>query len=314
MPTNNTGETAQVVDVFATVEARDETRPPKLIFAFPGLDDPLPLWTELEALGWFIPDRVEPDLEIDWDAPDGAGYRVVPYIVEGFEVVAEGWPASKVAERSLDTINVLRRYGVELDIPIAYLAFLRRAQVAILDDPERRALQIAKPTSVPETILLSRQPWAVLVDEPTVDVYETATAPGQPTWYWAESSRQMYDIGKSAATRDAIVNTVDMGWELHERVELPEAVDGQDRVLRFLVQDVVDGSDMLVRLRRLAGHESVSMLMSPVRNTSAATNCIVIVCIVPSERFAAIGAQIIAEFPDTIARGRRYTSAQQSAA
>lgn len=309
MPTQNPGEHAHVVDIRATVEARDVSRPPKITFTFPGLDDPLRLWNELEVLRWIVPERPEPELEIDWDSPEGAGFKVLPYMIEGFEVIADHWPADRVAEWSLDTINLLRRLGVDLDIPIAYLAFLRRTQVALLNDPNRGPSGEVKPTPVPNTLLLSKQPWSLLVDDPTVDVYETATAPGQPNWYWSESRRHSDDLGRSAEAQDAVLGAIEMGWELLSRMEAPGAVDGRDRILRFVVQDVKDGSDMLTRLQGLVGDQCASMLMRPIRKTGAVTNCLLIICVVPRERFADIGSQIIAEFPDAIGRGRRYSAA-----
>lgn len=309
MPTQKPGEHAHAADIRATVEARDVSRPPKITFTFPGLEDPLRLWSELEALHWIVPDRLEPELEIDWDSPEGAGFRVLPYMVEGFEIIADNWPVGRVAEWSLETINLLRRLGVDLDIPIAYLAFLRRTQVALLNDPNRKSTNEIKPTSIPNTLLLSKQPWSVLVDESTVDVYETATSSGQPNWYWTESKRHPDDLGQTVAAQDAVIGSIDLGWELLSRMEAPGAVDGRDRILRFIVQDVKDGSDMLARLQTLAGDRCASMLMRPIRKTGAATNCLLIICVVPSERFADIGSQMIAEFPDAIARGRRYSSA-----
>jgi|GEM_PF-4632443 len=305
----NPGERANVVDVFATVDARDASLPPRIIFTFPGLDDPLRLWTELESLHWIVPDRLEPELEIDWDSPEGAGFRVRPYTVEGFEIIADNWPAGRVAEWSLETINLLRRFGVDLDIPIAYLAFLRRTQMGLLNNPNHGATKEIKSTSIPNTLLLSKQPWSVLIDEPTVDVYQTAAAPGQPNWYWVESERHCDDIGETVVAQDAVLGAVDFGWELLSRMEAPGAVDGQDRVLRFIVQDVKDGSDMLARLRTLVDDRCASMLMRPIRKTGAVTNCLLIICVVPSERFAEVGSQMVTEFPDAIARGRWHCSA-----
>lgn len=308
------GENQDMTDVHATVHSRDATRPPEISFTFQGLQDPVGLWDELIKLGWDVPDRPTVEAEIDWNSPEGASYRLAPFLVENFAITPNNWPTNLVAERSLATINILRRLGVELDVPIAYLAFLRRTQVAILKDPSRAPTAEAKVTSVPNTLLLSRQPWSALVDEDSVVTYETAVGPGYPKWYWTESKRHSDDIGATLDAQDAVLGVIELGWELLSRMEAPRAFDGRDRILRFIVQDVRDGSEMLTRLQGLVGDQCASMLMRPIRKTEAVNNCLLIVCVVPAERFADIGSQIIAEFPAAIGRGRRYSASANSAA
>jgi len=104
-----------VVDVEATVIVRDANVAPDLKFSFPGLSDPIQLWTELKVLGWIIPERPpHPAPEIDWNAGTGQqGYSVLPYLVEDFIVTAPHWPTHEVAQRGLKTVNLLRRFGVD---------------------------------------------------------------------------------------------------------------------------------------------------------------------------------------------------------
>jgi len=284
-----------VVEVEATVQARDATRPPRITLSFPGLQDPLQLWHELEKLGWKIPDRPpHPDAEIDWESPDGSRYHVLPYRVEDFEIHAEKWPRSIVAERGLETVNLLRRMGVDLNVPIAYLDFLRRTQLQLMKNPGRSKPAVRKPTDI--------------------SVYETATGPSQPNLYWAESQRSLTELGRSEEDRDRLVNSIEMGWELVSRMEAPAALDGEDRILRFLVRDVRDGTAIIEQLKENVGDQCASLLMRPIERTGAFENCILIVAAVPSERFTEIGQMLIKNFPDAIGRARRYTEASEAAA
>lgn len=105
-------------DVRVVVEVHNQSAPPKLLFSFPGLEDPVEIWDDLRQLGWEIPDRPpHPPPEIDWDAPEGSRYHVLPYRVEEFGITASRWPSFEVAERGLETINALRRFGVDLEVP-----------------------------------------------------------------------------------------------------------------------------------------------------------------------------------------------------
>lgn len=296
-----------VEDVAVTVEVRDASAPPKLTFSFPGLQDPVELWDELREQGWEIPERPpHPPPEIDWDSPGGSRYHVLPYQVEGFGVHAHEWPSFEVAERGLETINVLRRFGVDLHVPVAYLAFLRRTQVALMKDPSRARVK-ERPTKIPHTLLLSKQPFSVLVDEKSIDVYETAADPNQPRWYWSESTRPAEELCNSDEARSALLSTVELGWELMSRLEALPALDGRDRILRFVVRDVSVGTAMLDLLKSNVGDHCASLLMRPIARTGAFENCLLIVAVVPKERFAEIGETLIKAFPDAIGRGRRYT-------
>lgn len=295
-----------VVDVEATVEVRDANQAPKLTFSFPGLDDPLNLWRELDLLGWEIPERPpHPNPEIDWNKGAGQSYAVLPYRIDDFVVEAPRWPAHEVAERGLNTINLMRRLGVDLNLPIAYLDFLRRTQVSLVRDPSRRE-PIHKPTTIPNTLFLTRQPLSVLIDDPNIELYETAAGSNQPSWYWSESQRSVDDLFGNAEDRQQLIPTLGMGWELVSRMEAPPALDGRDRILRVIVRDVRTGSAMLDQLKGTVGDQCSSLLMRPIGLTEAATNCLLLVAIVPGERFSEVGQALISNFPDAIGRGRRF--------
>lgn len=300
-----------VVDVKANVEVRDANRAPKLIFSFPGLDDPENLWNELIALGWNVPERPpHPEAEINWDdQANGHAYAVLPYQVEDFLVEAHKWPPNEVAERGLETINTLRRLGVNLNVPIAYLDFLRRTQVAMLRNPTKWKRPVEKPTKIPLTVFLSKQPWSALVDEPKIKVYETAAAPNQPKLYWAESEDTVDSLFGNQEQRTQMLRAVGAGWELMSRMEAPSSIEGRDRILRFVVRDLRDGTDMLNLLKRNVGDSCASLLMRPIVHTDAVDNCLLIVSIVPEDRFSEVGQLLIAQFTDAIGRGRRYVPA-----
>lgn len=297
-----------VVDIEATVEVRDAHLAPKLVFSFPGLGNHEHLWTNLGELGWDVPPRPpHPEPEIDWDNPK-QGYAVLPYDVEEFVVEAPEWPNHLVAERGLETINMLRRLGVDLHIPVAYLDFLRRTQVALLRDPARNK-PVLKPTTIPQTIFLSKQPWASLIDDKSIEVYETAAGVNQPNWYWAESELHVEQLFDNEERRTQVLRSIGHGWELVSRMEAPPALDGRDRILRFIVRDVRDGSAMLEELKDVVGDACASLLMRPIRQTDAVDNCLLVVAVLPRNQFSEIGQSLIARFSDAIGRGRRHVPA-----
>ena len=302
-------EKSFVEDVEAVVHGQDANVPPTLVFSFPGLEDPLVLWDRLREIGWVIPERPpHPPPEIDWNSPGGSRYHVLPYRVDDFPVTPEAWPPDEVAERGLETINLLRRMGVDLDVPVAYLASLRRVQVETRGSAKPRRKE--RSTRVPRTILFSKQPFSSIVDEESMETYETAASPQQPQWYWSESNRHAHELCRSEDARTSMLESVAMGWELASAAHAPPTVDGRDRVLRFLVQDVQDGEEMIEMLNvRIGEEQCASLLMRPIERTGAFDNCLLVIAAVPKNRFAEIGQEIIDRFPDAIGRGRRYQAA-----
>lgn len=295
-----------VVDVEATIKVQNTAIPPEITFSFPGLQDPVHLWEELAYIGWKIPDRPEhPNAEIDWDDPSGSKYQVVAYRVEDFEITADNWPQLEVGERGILTVNLLRRLGVDLNVPVPYLDFLRRTQVAINNDPTRTT-EVVKPATIPTSVMLSKQPFSALTKNEAINLYETVSGPNQPNWYWAESPRPAFDITRSEKQEDELFSTVDLGWELVSRAESPAVRTGKDRTLRFLVRDMDVGSAMLEMASELSHQRCSSLLMRPLKKTGAFGNCLLVVAVVPKAQFSEVGQKLLSHFPDAIGRGRRY--------
>lgn len=295
-----------VVDVEATIHVQNTALPPEITFSFPGLQDPVLLWEELADIGWIIPDRPEhPKVEIDWDAPDGSKYQVLPYRVEDFEIIPTDWPHLEVGERGIHTVNLLRRLGVDLSVPVPYLDFLRRTQVAINKSPQR-SKPILKPAAIPTTVMLSKQPFSALTKNDAINLYETVSGPNQPKWYWAESSRPAFDITRSEKQAEDLYSSVELGWELVGHDEALAVRKGTDRTLRFVVRDMDTGSAMLALANELIGDRCASLLMRPVKEAGAFGNCLLVVAVVPKDRFAVVGQKLLSHFPDAIGRGRRF--------
>jgi len=72
------------------------------------------------------------------------------------------------------------------------------------------------------------------------------------------------------------------------------------------VSDVRDGSAMLQQLKDTVGDQCASLLMRPIVSTDAVSNCLLLVAVVPGDRFSEIGQSLISNFSDAIGRGRRY--------
>ncbi len=120
---------AFLVDVEANLELESMYDAPAIRFSYPGSADLGQLWSELQAIGWSIPDQ--PIIPYQASSWVGAHERTTSheYRVEGFEVTADGWPLVEIADRGIQTINLLRRRGVDVKMPISYLDFLRKTQL-----------------------------------------------------------------------------------------------------------------------------------------------------------------------------------------
>ncbi|MFT7475834.1 MAG: hypothetical protein ACI81L_002776, partial [Verrucomicrobiales bacterium] len=112
-------------------------------------------------------------------------------------------------------------------------------------------------------------------------------------------------IGASRDVRNVILESADYAWEPMSRTSVPSAAPGE-RVLRFVMRDVQEGSELLDSLPHLVGDKFASVLMRPIRPTATTDNCLLVFAIVPSEHFSKIGHKLITTFPNAIGRGKRF--------
>ena len=120
---------AFLVNVEAKLELESMYEAPAISFSYPGSEDLGQLWNELQAIGWTIPEQpVVPYQASSWVGTRGRSTEH-EYRVEGFEVTADQWPLVEIADRGIQTINLLRRRGVDVKMPISYLDFLRKTQL-----------------------------------------------------------------------------------------------------------------------------------------------------------------------------------------
>lgn len=118
-----------LVDVEATIDVPNMYVAPQVRFSYPGSAELLQLWEDLEAIGWQVPPRPPiPYQASNWEGDRGRRSRN-EYRVEDFEVTADDWPLYEIADRGIETINLLRRSGVDVKMPISYLDFLRKTQL-----------------------------------------------------------------------------------------------------------------------------------------------------------------------------------------
>lgn len=128
-PIGRDNAVAFLVDVEAKLELESMYDAPAIRFSYPGSADLAQLWSELHAIGWTIPEQpVIPYQASSWVGTHGrtTGHE---YRVEDFEVTADQWPLVEIADRGIQTINLLRRRGVDVKMPISYLDFLRKTQL-----------------------------------------------------------------------------------------------------------------------------------------------------------------------------------------
>ena len=118
-----------LVDVEATIDVPDMYAAPMISFSYPGNSEPSQLWNDLAAIGWEVPERPFVPYQASSWTGSGRKERGHAYRVEGFEVFAGHWDTQVVADRGLETINLLRRCGVDVHMPITYLDFLRKTQL-----------------------------------------------------------------------------------------------------------------------------------------------------------------------------------------
>ena len=120
---------AFLVDVEAKLELESMYDAPAIRFSYPGSADLAQLWTEMQTIGWTIPERpAVPYQASSWVGSRGRS-NSHEYRVEDFEVTADEWPLIEIADRGIQTINLLRRRGVDVKMPISYLDFLRKTQL-----------------------------------------------------------------------------------------------------------------------------------------------------------------------------------------
>ncbi len=102
---------------------------PTICFSYPGSTDLGQLWDGLTAIGWEVPEQ--PPIPYQASSWTGAGRkeRGHEYRVEDFTITAPTWEVNHVADRGVETINLLRRCGVDVHMPITYLDFLRKTQL-----------------------------------------------------------------------------------------------------------------------------------------------------------------------------------------
>lgn len=123
---------------------------PTIRMAYPGSAELRLLWADLEAIGWTVPEQpLVPYQASAWVGTRGRNNEH-EYRVEDFEIIPGDWPLHEVADRGIETINLLRRMGVDVRMPISYLDFLRKTQLEQKANPHLPAAA-HRPVAVPDS-------------------------------------------------------------------------------------------------------------------------------------------------------------------
>ena len=120
-----------LVDVEATLDVPNVYAAPTLSFSYPGSSELGDLWDGLAAVGWGIPELPSIPYQASSWMGDGRQSREQEYRVEDFALTTPNWSIDEIADRGIETINLLRRYGVDVHMPISYLDFLRKTQLQL---------------------------------------------------------------------------------------------------------------------------------------------------------------------------------------
>lgn len=122
---------------------------PQIRLSYPGSAELHLLWADLERIGWTIPERPPIPYQASAWVGDGGHAREHEYRVEDFEILSGDWPTHEIADRGIETVNLLRRMGVDVHMPISYLDFLRKTQLNQNKTSERPEA-VTAPRPVPE--------------------------------------------------------------------------------------------------------------------------------------------------------------------
>ncbi len=139
-----------LVDVEATIDVPNMYEAPKVRLSYPGSAELGMLWSDLAAIGWIIPEQ--PPIPYQASAWVGDRGRTTEheYRVEDFEIISTDWPIHEVVDRGMETVNLLRRLGVDVHMPISYLDFLRKTQLQQKASRESSKTAADGPGAVPD--------------------------------------------------------------------------------------------------------------------------------------------------------------------
>lgn len=159
---------------------------PQIRLSYPGSAELRLLWADLEDIGWTIPEQPAIPYQASAWVGDGGRSHEHEYRVEDFEIHSGDWPIHEIADRGIATVNLLRRMGVDLHMPISYLDFLRKTQLQQRSNTDMP--KAAQPKPVPDS--LPHIPDAALSSPPITfgrprleavpDLVETSAVPQPP--------------------------------------------------------------------------------------------------------------------------------------
>ncbi len=317
-------------DVKAKVEVPNTYVAPGLRFSYPESVDPTPLWDALAELGFGIPPAPPIPYRAESWVGDGRHKSSHVFRVENFVLDSPDWGLDEIADRGLTTINTLRRFGVDVRMPISYLDFLRKTQIeqkagtTVEPEPElpmapktadhvpfaaNATTAPSRPTQlfvqIPEVVLLSDKAWTVLRCEENLHLYQSVVVPGRTRWTWAESSSKVGELGSALPDDKILFETIELGWQ-RTVDEVPVLTINPDtqKSLWFLVHNLTEANQVAAFLQE---HKEVSarvVPMNPVDRTTAFEDAFLVGAVLPAAHLALLGTGVVSKFPDVIARGR----------
>ena len=155
-----------LVDVEATVVVTNMYDAPSIRFSYPGSVELTQLWVELQMLGWTIPELPAIPYQASSWIGDARYSREHEFRVQDFEIFSGNWPLHEIADRAMETVNLLRRMGVDVHMPISYLDFLRKAQLQQRANRASMATQAPAVPVTPAPVAVIEEPVIVLDDGP----------------------------------------------------------------------------------------------------------------------------------------------------
>lgn len=285
-------------EVHAVLASGSLSSPPQVSLSFPGLDDPVSLWNDLQSLGWVIPPRPpRPSSAIRWLGDGPNDYEIRPYRVNGFRIQPGPWPDVARTRIGALTVSVLQKHAVQIHADAPYMELIFPAQL----EAERSGLiDLRMPADpLPNTVVIERAADSMAA----LCSYKTFGAKGggyaEPL-FWAERARQVAQT-ELRAQRTVVQNAIH-AWRVGSG-DAPDHPTIEQRSLRIIVPDVRAGAELVAMLRAHMGERVGSLPLSPMADSPRTRYAgLMIIGVVDVEKITQVREVLVQRHPTIFVR------------
>lgn len=277
--------------VHAILDSTALSVPPSVRLSYHRRYPPLPLFTELEGLGWRLPAVDLDALEVP--ATDADIGRVDDVVLR------EGpWSPGEAGRIGHLTIATLRRHSVRVHATPNYERLLFPAQV--LPGEAGVANAVADVVHVPHTLVVELRERSV-AEDCSYRTFGVRTTSAAKPLVWAERLRPVGASERRAQLR--LVEGSVFAWRVDARSSVPQPDSGDETSLHLVVDDARRSLELLSTLRASMGDRVASFALRPMSGAPLGTReALLIVGIVASDRFERIADLLVEREPRLLIR------------